>query len=84
MADFILPIYEDNEILRFIHLKYRDLSSYSKKIKTISLCHWTTLIPIIEAISVKVKNSLQKVAGSLKTKIPSSTVPTAPIPVQTG
>ncbi len=30
------------------------------------------------------KNNLQKVAGSLKNKIPTITVPTAPIPVQTG
>ena len=30
-----------------------------------------------------IKNNLQNVAGSLKTKIPNSTVPTAPIPVQT-
>lgn len=30
------------------------------------------------------KNILQNVAGSLKKKIPTSTAPTAPIPVQTG
>ena len=30
-----------------------------------------------------IKNIRQKSAGSLKTKIPTSTVPTAPIPVQT-
>lgn len=30
------------------------------------------------------KNNRQNVAGSLKNKIPTITVPTAPIPVQTG
>lgn len=38
---------------------------------------------MIEAIKVERKNILQKVAGSLNTKIPTKTVPTAPIPVQT-
>jgi hypothetical protein len=38
---------------------------------------------MIEAIKVERKNILQKVAGSLKMKIPTKTVPTAPIPVQT-
>ncbi len=35
-------------------------------------------------MSVKVKNILQKVAGSLKNRMPNNTVPMAPIPVQTG
>lgn len=39
--------------------------------------------PTIEAISKKIKNSRQKVAGSLKTSIPIITEPTAPIPVHT-
>lgn len=43
----------------------------------------TAFNPIIEPIRVVIKNSLQKVAGSLNTKIPINTVPTAPIPVQT-
>ena len=30
------------------------------------------------------KNNRQNVAGSLKTKMPTITVPTAPIPVHTG
>lgn len=38
---------------------------------------------MMEAIRVKRKNSLNKVAGSLKTKIPTSAVPTAPMPVHT-
>ena len=38
--------------------------------------------PAIEPISVETKNNRQKVAGSLKIKIPTSTPPTAPIPVQ--
>ena len=37
----------------------------------------------MEAINVEIKNNRQKVAGSLKIKIFTSTVPTAPIPVQT-
>lgn len=38
----------------------------------------------MEATSVVMKNKRQNVAGSLKTKIPIRTVPTAPIPVHTG
>lgn len=38
---------------------------------------------MIEAINVKRKNILQNVAGSLKTIIPTKTLPMAPIPVQT-
>lgn len=34
-------------------------------------------------IKVLIKNTLQKVAGSLKTRIPTITLPTAPIPVHT-
>jgi hypothetical protein len=37
----------------------------------------------MDAINVVIKNNRQKVAGSLKIKIPIKTVPTAPIPVQT-
>ena len=40
--------------------------------------------PTTEMIKVVMKNNLQNVDGSLKTKIPISTVPMAPIPVQTG
>ena len=40
--------------------------------------------PMIEAMSVVMKNKRQKVAGSWNTKIPTSTVPTAPMPVHTG
>ena len=43
----------------------------------------TILSPTIETIKVVMKNNLQKVAGSLNIRIPKSTVPTAPIPVQT-
>ncbi len=43
----------------------------------------TNLSPTIEAISVVIKNSLQKLAGSLNTNIPTNTEPTAPIPVHT-
>ena len=38
---------------------------------------------MIEQISVVIKKSLQKSAGSLKIMIPTNTVPTAPTPVQT-
>ncbi len=38
---------------------------------------------MIEPIRRKMKNNLQKCAGSLKKKMPTSTVPTAPMPVQT-
>ena len=44
----------------------------------------TILSPTIERISVLRKNTLQKVAGSWKTKMPNNTAPTAPMPVQTG
>lgn len=43
----------------------------------------TALSPIMDAISVEMKNKRQNVVGSLKTNIPTNTVPTAPIPVQT-
>ena len=39
--------------------------------------------PIIDPISVVMKNTRQKVVGSLKTTIPTITIPTASIPVQT-
>lgn len=45
--------------------------------------HDTVFRPMIDAISVKMKNRRQKVAGSWKQKIPVNTVPMAPIPVQT-
>ena len=38
---------------------------------------------MIEPIRRVIKNTLQKKAGSLKIKIPTIAVPTAPIPVQT-
>jgi len=39
------------------------------------------LRPIIELISVKIKNILQKPAGSLRKNIPIIAMPTAPMPV---
>jgi hypothetical protein len=39
--------------------------------------------PIIDPIKVKRKNTRQRVAGSLKNRIPAIAVPAAPIPVQT-
>lgn len=39
---------------------------------------------MIDAMSVVRKNNRQKVAGSRKMKIPTTTAPTAPMPVQTG
>ena len=38
---------------------------------------------MIDAISVVIKNIRQKVAGSLKNRMPMSAVPTAPMPVHT-
>lgn len=35
-------------------------------------------------INVVIKNNRPKFAGSLKNKIPTNTVPTAPMPVHTG
>lgn len=39
---------------------------------------------MIDAMRVVRKNSRQKVAGSLKMKMPITTAPTAPMPVHTG
>lgn len=39
--------------------------------------------PKIETIKVVIKNTRQKLTGSLKKIIPTKTVPTAPIPVHT-
>ena len=44
----------------------------------------TVLSPTIDAISVKIKKTLQKSVGSLNINIPTKAVPTAPIPVHTG
>ena len=44
----------------------------------------TILSPTIDAIRVKMKNMRQNVPGSSKKKMPISTEPTAPTPVQTG
>lgn len=43
----------------------------------------TTFNPMIDPIKVVRKKILQKWAGSLNNNMPTSTVPTAPIPVQT-
>ncbi len=40
--------------------------------------------PTIEAISVVMKKMRQNVAGSRNTRMPISTLPTAPMPVHTG
>lgn len=37
----------------------------------------------MDPIRVTIKNNLQKLSGSLKNRIPTITVPTAPIPVHT-
>ena len=44
----------------------------------------TIFNPIMETIKVVIKNNRPKVAGSWKKRIPTNTVPTAPIPVHTG
>lgn len=43
----------------------------------------TALNPTMLAISVEMKKSLQKSAGSLNTRIPTSAVPMAPMPAHT-
>ena len=46
--------------------------------------YWVTNFnPMMDAMSVVRKKSLQKSAGSLNTKMPTKTVPTAPMPVHT-
>lgn len=50
----------------------------------ITCFHANTLSPIIERMSVVMKNMRQNVAGSLKNTMPTMTAPTAPIPVHTG
>ena len=46
--------------------------------------HDNVFNPIIDPMRVVKKNNLQKVAGSRDMRIPTSTAPTAPIPVHTG
>lgn len=43
----------------------------------------TNFKPTIDKMRVDIKNTLQKSTDSLNIKIPTKTVPTAPIPVQT-
>lgn len=43
----------------------------------------TIFRPMIEAMSVEIKKRRQKVAGSRKNRMPTNTVPTAPMPVHT-
>ena len=52
--------------------------------QTLILSVYTIFRPITDAMSVTMKKIRQKVAGSLKTRMPIRTVPTAPIPVHTG
>ena len=47
-------------------------------------CQERIFKPTTEAISVVMKSSRQKLAGSLKTRMPTRTVPTAPMPVHPG
>src|SRR5690606_38267116 len=46
-------------------------------------CEATTLRPMMEPMSVVMKTKRHSVAGSLKKRIPTNTVPTAPMPVHT-
>ena len=64
--------------------QYFGVSLYFVLFQFNSLLYDNNLIPTIDPMSVAVKNSRQNVAGSLKKRIPTITVPTAPIPVQTG
>lgn len=48
------------------------------------LCYASAFSPMMDIISVVMKNSRSVVVGSLKKMMPTSTVPTAPMPVHTG
>ena len=61
---------------RFATTRIRELESHTS--------HDTTFKPITEATSVHVKKICIADVGSCSTNMPSSTVPTAPIPVHTG
>lgn len=62
--------------------KTKGCRSYPSR-KPADHCTDTTFNPTIEAINVVIKKRRQKSAGSLKKMIPTSTVPTAPMPVHT-
>lgn len=64
-------------IFGLIFLKLRDFVAHMTT-------HDRDLRPIIEPIRVVRKNNRQKDMDSSKIKIPTSTAPTAPMPVHTG
>ena len=79
------------------YLKLRKIESRTKRTCSFFMPRWSNLSkvtnqihyemifsPMMDAISVVRKNSRQNVAGSLKMNMPTSTAPTAPIPVQAG
>ena len=59
------------------------MQPFFRRILRNSMAYDTILSPIIDDISVNMKNKRQKVAGSWKKRMPTKTVPTAPIPVHT-
>jgi len=71
-----------NEII-LLFIKWAIPVSHSGEILLSANYSETNFKPTIEIISVLKKKMRQKWAGSLKTRIPNKTVPTAPIPVQT-
>ncbi len=90
-AGRILPTNVDTKIILFSYLKYSIEAICPPCVQTacyvlVPFCFFqldTAFSPIIEPIKVVMKSKRKKVAGSLNTKIPIRTVPTAPIPVQT-
>lgn len=71
-------------ILKICTIKYVYQSFYNTRNVDTHNIQDSILRPTMDATKVVIKNSLQNVAGSLKMKIPTRTVPTAPIPVHTG
>ena len=74
-----------SKIVRELLLLLNNLVSLQSLMRILGLtqCSETIFSPIMEAMRVSRKKIRQKVAGSLKTKSPTRTVPAAPIPVQT-
>lgn len=70
--------------LFFQTLSFRKLLAFASHVSKLAHIYDNALSPTIDPMRVVRKNNLQNVAGSWKTKMPTRTVPTAPIPVHTG
>ena len=79
-------------MLRHFHFLHRicrrgnsPCGSHNMLPENASCNQWLNIFsPTIEMMRVEMKKSLQKVTGSWKKNMPTSTVPTAPMPVQMG